>query len=162
MSDFEQRLENALSRGAQARNARASRQAAAALSDEELKRLHARYRLELTETIEQCLTRMADHMPGFTLENVVGNEGWGAAIRRDDLSVSGRGTRENLFSRLEFVVRPANAYHVLDLAAKGVVRNKEIFHRDHYQKLAEADPELFRQLIQQWGLDYAELYTAQG
>ena len=162
MSDFEEKLEKALARGARNRDARDRQQAASALSAEELSRLYAQYRLEFSEFIEQCLAKMADHMPGFTLENVVSDKGWGAAIRRDDLSVAAGRTRENLFSRLEIVVRPASAYHVLDLAAKGVVRNKEIFQRDHYRKLDEVDPGVFRQLIQQWGVEYAELYTAQG
>lgn len=159
--DFEQRLENALARGTRARETQNRRDSATALSEEEFKRLYAQYRLEFSEHIEKCLAKMADHMPGFTLENVVSDRGWGAAIRRDDLSVDARHTRENLFSRLEIVVRPPSAYHVLDLCAKGIVRNKEVFQRDHYRKLDEVDPEVFRQLVQQWALEYAELYTAQ-
>jgi hypothetical protein len=63
-------------------------------------------------------------------------------------------------SRLEILIRPASNYHVLDIAAKGTIRNKENFQRDHYAKLDEVDVQLFRQSIQQWAIDYAELYTA--
>ena len=161
MSDFEEKLENALARGARIRDARSRQQAVKDLSTEELSRLYTRYRLEFSEFIEQCLAKMADRMPGFAHENVVSDRGWGAAIRRDDLSMDGRRTRENLFSRLEIVVRPPSTYHVLDLSAKGIVRNKEVFQRDHYRKLGDVEPEAFRQLVQQWALEYAELYTAQ-
>ncbi|MCE9554397.1 MAG: hypothetical protein K8T91_13600 [Planctomycetes bacterium] len=158
--DFEDRLEQAIARGSRARVTRTQQQAATALSAEEYKRLYTQYRLEFSDCIEQCLRKMADHMPGFVVQNMV-SDGWGAGIRRDDLSVGAGRARENLFSRLEIMVRPFNSYHVLDLSAKGTVRNKEVFQRDHYSKLDEVDPEVFRQLIQQWALEYAELYTAQ-
>jgi hypothetical protein len=49
---------------------------------------------------------------------------------------------------------------VLELVAKGTVRNKEVFSRNHYQRLADVDLESFRELIELWVLDYAELYAA--
>jgi len=158
--DFEDRLEQAIARGTRARVARTQQQAATAMSAEEYKRLYTQYRLELSECIEQSLRKMADLMPGFVLQNMV-SDGWGAGIRRDDFSVAARRPRENLFSRLEIMVRPMNSYNVLDLSAKGTVRNKEVFQRDHYSKLDEVDMEVFRQLVQQWALEYAELYTVQ-
>ena len=74
--------------------------------------------------------------------------------------ISAHGRRGNLFSRLQLVVSPYSKYHVLELAAKGTVRNKEVLSRNHYQRLAEVDLESFRELVELWVLDYAELYAA--
>ena len=49
---------------------------------------------------------------------------------------------------------------MLDIAAKGTVRNKEVLSRNHYQRLADVDLQSFRELIELWVLDYAELYSA--
>ncbi len=90
---------------------------------------------------------------------MVGDRGWGGAINRDDFSlVDGR--RSNLFSRLELVVRPFTASHVLDLNAKGTVRNRELFSRAQYQRLTEVDLQLLTDSIDRWVLEYAELYAA--
>jgi hypothetical protein len=156
---FRERLQRATERGRQARAAQLDAAAAQALSEEECRRLHSQYRLSLTEYIEQCLRELADNFPGFRLETVVDESGWGAAVSRDDVSL-GAGRRGNLFSRLKVVVSPFNKYHVLDLAAKGTVRNKEVLSRNHYQRLADVDLESFRELVELWVLDYAELYSA--
>jgi hypothetical protein len=159
--DFRERLQRATHRGQQARDAQAQEAAAKALSEEECRRLHSSYRLVLNDHIEQCLKQLAENFPGFHFEAVVSDKGWGAAVRRDDLSlVSGR--RDNLFSRLEVLVSPHNQYHVLDIIAKGAVRNKENFSRNHYQLLKDADLDAFRNLVEQWTLDYAEQYAAHG
>ena len=55
---------------------------------------------------------------------------------------------------------PYNKYHVLDVVAKGTIRNKEVFSRNYYQRLDEVDLDRFRELIEQWVLDYAEMYAA--
>lgn len=157
--DFRQRLQLAAQRGQQARAAQARAEAARALSEEECKRLHASYRRQLTDHIEACLEQLADNFPGFTYQTLVAERGWGGAVRRDDLSIVG-GRRENSFSRLELTVSPLNQYQVLDLAAKGAVRNKENFSRSHYQKLQEVDLQVFCNLIEQWTLDYAEQFSA--
>jgi hypothetical protein len=73
-----------------------------------------------------------------------------------------RGHRTNEYSRLEVTVRPYSPAHVLDLAAKGTIRNKEVFNRNYYEELADADEEKFRELIDMWVLEYAELYAARG
>ncbi|MCG8449986.1 MAG: hypothetical protein MI725_10465 [Pirellulales bacterium] len=159
--DFKERLHRAAERGHQARDARAAAEAAKAMSEEEWRRLHSGYRLELTDHIETCLRQLAENFPGFDFETVVDDKGWGAAIRRDDLSLSA-GRRDNLFSRLTLTISPHNDYHVLDLKAKGAIRNKENFTRNHYQLLKEADLDSFKQLIEQWTLDYAEQYAASG
>lgn len=70
------------------------------------------------------------------------------------------GRRGTFFSRLQLVVGPYNTYHVLDISAKGTVRNKEVLSRTHYHQLADVDLQSFRELLEQWVLDYAELYSA--
>lgn len=159
MMDFKQRLQRATERGNQARDAAEAAEAAKAMSEEEWRRLHSQYRLELNDHIESCLKQLADNFPGFNFETVVEESGWGASVRRDDLSLNA-GRRDNLFSRLTITVSPHSEYHVLDLKAKGAIRNKENFSRNHYQLLKEADLDSFRQLIEHWTLDYAEQYAA--
>ncbi len=157
--DFRERLQQASERGKQARAAQLNEAAAKALSEEECKRRHSQYRLTLTEHIEKCLSEMADNFPGFRLETVVEDSGWGAAVSRDDIRLEG-GRRSTSFSRLQLVVGPYNSYHVLDISAKGTVRNKEVLTRTHYQQLADVDLQRFKELLEQWVLDYAELYSA--
>jgi hypothetical protein len=156
---FRERLQRASERGKQIRAAQLNEAAAKALSEEECKRRHSQYRLALTEHIEKCLSDMADNFPGFRMETVVDESGWGAAVSRDDFRIDG-GKRGTYFSRLQLVVGPYNTYHVLDIAAKGTVRNKEVLSRTHYQQLADVDLQSFRELLEQWVLDYAELYSA--
>lgn len=50
---------------------------------------------------------------------------------------------------------------MLELAGKGTIRNKEAFNRTWFEKLEEASPEKFEELIDAWVLEYAELYAAQ-
>ena len=157
--DFKDRLQRATERGLQAKDAAARKKAEQALSEEECRRLHSGYRRELTDHIESCLHQLADNFPGFNFETVVDDRGWGAAIRRDDLAIKA-GRRDNLFSRLSMTVSPYSDYHVLALEAKGAIRNKENFSRNHYQLLKDADLDSFKQLIEQWTLDYAESFAA--
>jgi hypothetical protein len=159
--DFQQRLEKAIQRGQRSHDADARARAEQAIGEEELKRLHSQYRLQLSDHIEQCLRQLPQHFPGFRFETLVGSRGWGAAISRDDLSLSD-GRRENLFSRLEVVVRPFSTSRVLELAAKGTIRNKEIYNRNQYQLLSDVDTASFRELVDRWILEYAELYAAKG
>ncbi len=158
--DFRQRLQRAAQRGVAARDAQEREAAAKALTEEECRRFHSKYRDELNEHIESCLKQLAENFPGFDYEAVVSDKGsWGGAVRRDDFAfISGR--RDNLFSRLEITVSPHNQYHVLEVVAKGAVRNKENFSRNHYQLLKDADLDAFKSLIEQWTLDYAEHYAA--
>ena len=139
--------------------ARQRAQAQRTLNEEELKRLHSQYRLELSERIENCLRPLPQYFPGFRYETLVGDRGWGAAVSRDDLQLEA-GRRTNYFSRLEMTVRPFSSLHVLELVAKGTVRNKEIFNRNHFQPLAEAELAAFETLADHWVLEYAELYAA--
>ena len=159
--DFRERIQKATERGKQARAHQLSAAAAQALSEEECRRRHSEYRLALTEHIERCLRELADNFPGFRLETIVDERGWGAGVSRDDMGFSD-GRRVNSFSRLQVIVGPYSKYQVLELLAKGAVRNKESFSRNHYQRLAEVDLESFRELVELWVLDYAELYAAAG
>ena len=137
MTDFEQRLQKAIERGHRTSDNRARAEAEKAMSDAELRRLHTQCRLELSEHIEGFLRKLSRHFPGFQFDPVVSDRGWGAAVSRDDVVVRSGGRRGNYFSRLEMLIRPASEVHVLDLAAKGTIRNKEVFNRNHYQRLAE-------------------------
>ena len=157
--DFRERLEDAIRRGEKISEARQRDQAQRALNEEELKRLHSQYRLELSEHIENCLRPLPQYFPGFRFETLVGDRGWGAAVSRDDLQLDA-GRRTNYFSRLEMIVRPFSSLHVLELVAKGTVRNREIFNRNHFQPLAEAELPAFVTLADHWVLEYAELYAA--
>ena len=157
---FEERLKKAIQRGQQRHDARQREAAAAALSDDELKRLHNQYRLQLSEQIEECLKRLPHHFPGFSCETIFGERGWGAACSRDDLRISPGGKRDNDYSRLELTIRPFSQYHVVELVGKGTIRNKEAFNRNYFEKIADVDPAKFSQLIDVWVLEYAELYAA--
>jgi hypothetical protein len=159
--DFKERLQRAAQRGQRAREAELSAAEAQALSEEECRRLHANFRLPLSEHIERCLRELADRFPGFSVQTIVDETGWGAEATRDDVDL-GNGRRGNAFSRLRVVVSPYNKYHVLDLASKGTIRNKESFNRNHYQRLADVDEQNFRDLVEQWVLDYAEMFAAAG
>ena len=158
--DFQQRLEKAIERGQRTGDARARAEAEKALSQKELQHLHSQYRLELCERIERYLMQTAEHFPGFQFETVVGERGWGAAVSRDDIDVARGSGRINYFSRLEMVIRPFSSYHVLELAAKATIRNKELFNRSQFQKLPEVDLTSFTEMIDIWLLEYAELYAA--
>lgn len=158
--DFQQRLQKAVERGQRHRDSKLDEAAAKAISEEEYRRLHSQYRLQLSEHAEECLKQLVDQFPGFRFESLVGERGWGAAVSRDDVDLRGTGSRANLYSRLEIVVRPLGKYHVLDLAAKGTIRNKEAYSRNHFQPLDEVDLDGYRELIDLWVLEYAEMYAA--
>jgi hypothetical protein len=157
--DFRERLQKAVARGQQTGDRLAQERAQKALSEEELHRLHSKYQLELSEHIETCVGELATHFPGFKLESVIGDKGWGSAIQRDDLNFEG-GKRNNLFSRFEIAVRPFSPAHVLEVSAKGTVHNKEIYNRSQFQPLERVDLASFMNMIDQWVLEYAELYAA--
>ena len=157
--DFEERLQRAIARGKSRADEKLQEELAKQLSEEECQKLHTQYRLELSEHIEQCVQRLANHFPGFRYETIFGDRGWGAACYRDDLRVAG-GRRENDYSRLEMTIRPFSKYHVLDLAAKGTIGNKEVFSRNHFGRLDQVDTQQYVEMIDLWILEYAELYAA--
>ncbi len=160
MSEFDQRLSQAIKRGEyrQEEQSRASMQQQ--LTEEQLKSLHGKFRLQLSEHIEQVMRKLPDHFPGFQYETVFGEKGWGAACSRDDFASRARDGRDNLFTRLELTIRPYSGLKVLELAGKGTVRNREIFNRTFFEELAHVDPSNFIQRIDYWVIDFAEMYAA--
>ena len=156
---FDDRLRQAIERGHNRSETLARLAAAKALTEEEYRRLHSQLRLKLSEHIESCLTRLPNCFPGFQYETMYGDRGWGGACFRDDL-VLNRGVRATNYSRLEVTIRPYSSVHVLDLAAKGTIRNREVFNRNYFEELATADEPKFGDLIDAWVLEYAELYAA--
>jgi hypothetical protein len=159
LMNFDDQLRQAIERGHQRGEQAAKDAAAQALTEEEYRRLHSRLRLRLSEHIESCVKRLPNFFPGFQYETMYGDRGWGGACHRDDL-VLRRGSRTTNYSRLEVTIRPYSAAHVLDLAAKGTIRNREVFNRNFYEELEAADEQKFRELIDVWVLEYAELYAA--
>ncbi len=157
--DFSERLKRATQRGHSARAEKELEAAADALTEEEQRRLHSQHRLALTDHIEMRLRELGDNLPGFKFQTLVEERGWGAGVHRDDLIVQ-RGKRQNLYSRLQILVGSFNEFHVIDISAKGAIRNKENFTRTYHKPIAEFDEEEFKELIDRWVLDYAEQYAA--
>lgn len=158
--DFEDRLEQAIDRGQRSRTARAKAEQQKTLSEEELRNLHSSARLNLSDHAETLLKKLADHFPGFRFETVVEENGWGARISRDDVNL-GRGNRENHYSRFQILVRPySQKAKIVEVAAKGAIRNKELLNRSHYQFLAEFDEERYKEVIDLWVLEFAEQFSA--
>jgi hypothetical protein len=159
MSEFEDRLKKAIDRGHVRQRENAQRKQAAEMTEEECKRIHQAYQLELSEVIENCVKRLPDYFPGFQYELIYGERGWGAGCRRDDLRLN-KGVRAELFSRIELMVRPYSSLHVLDLAGRATIRNQEVFNRNYFEKLDEVNLEKFKQLIETWVLEFGEMYAA--
>lgn len=158
--EFDQRLQRAIQRGQHTRAERGRAEAEREMSAEEFKNVHTRCRLELVERIEDCLRQLADHFPGFQYRSEMSGDGWGASISRDDLSIGrGKGS-ESLFSRLQILVSPYGTMPIIELIARGTIRNKEVFRRRNYQQLAQVDLDFFKEMIDMWVLEYAELYSA--
>lgn len=155
---FDDQLREAIQRGQQRSELLARQEAAKAFTEEEYRRLHSQLRLRLSDHIESCLKRLPNYFPGFQYETMYGDRGWGGACFREDLVLQ-RGTRSSHYSRLELTIRPYSSLHVLDLAAKGTIRNREIFDRKYFEELRAADEAKFRLLIDAWVLEYAELYA---
>lgn len=158
--DFEQRLQRAIQRGLHQKDLKGQAAAQREMSEEELRQLHSSIRLELTEKIEQGLRQLADHFPGFRYQTIVSEDGWGARISRDDFAIED-GRKSNVYSRLELLIRPFSETHIVELLAKGTIRNKEIISRNHFQFLDKADVESYEELVELWILEYAEKYSAE-
>ena len=158
--DFEDRLQRAIQRGQQSKSSSERQRQQAEMTDEECKSLHSRWRLELSEHIERCLQRVADAFPAFDFQTVVSTEGWGAKISRDDIDGGAGRPISKRYSRLEMLVQPYTNSRILAMSARGAIRNKEVFSRNHFQFLAEVDLDGFRELINQWVLEYVEKFSA--
>jgi len=158
MSEFEERLKNAIARGSSRAESLHSEAERKKRESEEFRSLHAKYRLELSERIENVVKKVIDMFPGFRYQSVFGESGWGSACVRDDLVIE-RGHRSNKYSRLELVVRPVNEFFILDLQVKGTIADRELLTRSLYQPLGQVDIEQFRKSIDDWAVAYAELYA---
>ena len=77
--DFEERLQKAIHRGRLQGDERAREESERALSEDDLKRLHTGYRLQLSDQIEGCLAQLPGHFPGFDFQTIFGDRGWGGA-----------------------------------------------------------------------------------
>lgn len=164
--EFDQRLARAIHRGQQSRAERDRALAADRLSAEELRNRYSQARTVLSDHIENCLRKLADHFPGYRYESILGDSGWGSRIARDDFSRPRSPkpdrvqTRGNLYSRLELVITPLGSLPIIELVAKGTIRNREVMQRRHYQQLEQLDVQSFQELIDLWVLEYAEQYAA--
>ena len=156
---FDDRIRQAIERGHKLGDAAARDAAARAMTEEEYRRLHSQLRLVLSDHIEACVKRLPNFFPGFQYETMYGDRGWGGACYREDLRLN-RGVRANEYSRLEVTVRPYSTAHVLDLAARGTIRNREVFNRNFFEELEAANQQKFLDLVDAWVLEYAELYAA--
>ena len=159
--DFEKRLQHAINKGRAAKNEEIQQEVGKKMSEEEFRNLHLKYRLELTDHIDGCLRKLADHFPGFQFKTLMGEEGWGSIITRDDVSLGTGKKAQSLYTRLEMVVRPFTETHIIELVAKATIRNKETFNRSHYQFVAEADMDSFQGLVDLWVLEFAEQFSYQ-
>ncbi len=160
--EFQDRLKQAIERGHRLRARRDQEAAREELSLEERRELHSQARLDISDQIEERLRQLSDNFPGFQYETILSDDGWGARITRDDLRIeSGRQT-ESLYSRLELVVTPLGTAAIIEILAKGTVRNKEVFHRKHFQQLELLDLAALEQIVDSWVVEYAELFAATG
>ncbi|MFK7778469.1 MAG: hypothetical protein QM501_10230 [Gimesia sp.] len=159
--DFEKRLKHAINKGRAAKDEEIKQDVGRKMSEEEFRNLHLKYRLELTDHIDGCLKKLTDHFPGFQFKTLMEETGWGSRITRDDVSLNSGKKAQNLYSRLEMIVRPFTETRIMELVAKGTIRNKETFNRSHYQFVAEADIQSFKDLIDIWILEFAEEFSFQ-
>lgn len=154
--DFEEKLKQAIERGHRRGAASADAQRRQKMSESEIRSRHNQIRLHVSDHIEKAMRKLADHFPGFQTEILYGEKGWGAAMTRDDVTGPGR----TMFSRLELFVRPLSSLGIVDMIAKGTIRNRELFSRNYYDELESTNIEKLEQLIDTWLLEYAELYAA--
>lgn len=158
--DFDDRLKKAIERGERTKVARGEAELARELSLEELRTLYSQNRLELSEHIESCLKKLADHLPGFKHQSIVSEDGWGGRLTRDDLHLVPGKPPESRYSRLEVLISPFSPAGILELIVKGTVRNREVLNRKHFQMLDEIDLDSFQELVDLRVLEFAELYSA--
>lgn len=163
--DFEKRLNQAIQRGLQASNAEGQARVEQALGVEDLRRMHSEFRLELSEHIDECFRQLARMLRGFESRQVMGDDGWGVEIQRDDLGPQNAGGTSRphysrYFTRLQIAVKPFSTANIVEIIGKATVRNKELFSRSQFQRLPNIDSAVFKQTIDQWILEFAEKYTA--
>ena len=133
MTEFNDKLREAIKRGQRESDAKLQNQQIKQLSEDEVRRQHNDFRLRLSDRIEKGLHSFIDQMPGFEYETVYGDRGWGGAVSRDELRITG-GQRTNVYSRLELTVKPLSELRIVNIVAKGTVKNKENFSRNFPSK----------------------------
>jgi hypothetical protein len=159
--DFQERLKSAIQRGQKRGVSEENQLRQQQMSEQEMRSRHTDFRLQLSDYIEHGLRTLPEHFPGFRFETIYGERGWGGAIYRDDLTkdkTSGRGG--SFYSRLEITVRPYSDYRIVDISVKGTVQNKELLSKNYYEEIQAADLDSFKQKIDSWIVQYAELYAA--
>ncbi len=159
MTEFEEQLKKAIERGQRINDARQAEEKQAQMSADQLKIRHNEFRLKLSERIERTLQSLVQQLPGFEYENIYGSRGWGGAVSRDELVIAG-GQRSNAYSRLEVTVKPLREMNIVDIGAKGTVKNREVFTRQHYRTIEQVDLDEFLETIDRWVLEFAQLYMA--
>ena len=140
--NFDERLQKAIQRGQRRGEQQAAEAKRQALTEEELKRLHGKYRLELSDHIEGALQKLPNYFPGFRYETIFGERGWGAAVRRDDIRIVS-GKRADEYSRLEVTVRPLSSVLVVGagpLAEQVIDRVNEHPDWDVYDDFTGVEP----------------------
>ena len=158
--DFDNELEAAIERGRKSGQARQSSARRAEMTAEQIRNRHNDFRLHLSDHIEKCLRKLANHFPGFAYETIYGSRGWGGAIARNDLDRGPDGRAGSFFSRLEITVRPQNEFNVVNISGKGAIRDKEVLSWNHFEDILDADQNVFEKLIDAWVLEFAEQFAA--
>jgi len=161
MTDFDERLKKAIDRGHRTRQAEGAAAGEKQATEEDLRNLHSKLRIAVSEHIEACLKKLCDHFPGFEYSTVMSSEGWGAKISRDDINIIQRRS-SNLYSRLEMLVKPFTETHILEISTKGTIRNKEALNRSQYRFLNEANESELIEIVDNVVVSFAELYSARG
>lgn len=158
--DFDDALKNAILRGQDRGGSIRDSEHQKQLSEDELKNRHSKYRLVLSDYIEQVSKKLADHFPGFEYETIYGERGWGGAVYRDDIRRGASGKGGSFYSRLEITVRPMNEFNVVNIAGKGTIHNKEHFNWNFFKDVADVSTEEFQKKIDSWILLYAEKFAS--
>lgn len=161
MSDLDDRLKRAINRGQKSRDAKGQEAGKKQATVEELRTRHSELRLVLSDHIENGLRKLCDHFPGFDFSSVINEDGWGARITRDDINLN-PGSRGNLYSRFEILVKPFSDAHILELATKGTVRNRESLSRNNYRFLNEAEESDLKEVVDNLVIEFAEQFSAEG
>ncbi|MGB1930574.1 MAG: hypothetical protein ACPIA2_08665 [Mariniblastus sp.] len=157
--DFEDKLQRAIQRGQERTSARANAQKKVEASKEDIRNRQNEFRLNLSDHIEACLKKLAQHFPGFDYETIYGAKGWGGAVSRNDIDRGPDGRAGSFFSRVELTVRPPNEFNVVNIAGKGTIRDKEIFNWNYFEDVLEADQDDFKAKIDKWVLEFAEQFA---
>ncbi|QDT34833.1 hypothetical protein [Thalassoglobus polymorphus] len=157
--NFDDRLKRAIQRGVKDKDERTRAEVEEKLSLDQLRTMHSGFRLELSEHVEECMKRLVDHLPGFEYQTVLGEDGWGGRLTRDDIHLVPGKSPESRYSRFEMTVSPFTPTAIVELVTKGTVRNREIMNRKNYQKVDDFDVESFREMIDLRVLEFAEQYS---